>query len=134
MTSTETAVSRWEAVMMDNYGTPKLALARGEGAYVWDSDGSRYLDLVAGIAVNALGHAHPAVVAAVSEQVRTLGHTSNLYLNGPALAVAERLLELDVDLYALDYADDAGMSAFAERRARQFGLHPVVSDRALSRL
>lgn len=94
MTSTEAAVSRWEAVMMDNYGTPKLALEKGEGAYVWDSDGNRYLDLVAGIAVNALGHAHPAVVAAVSEQVRTLGHTSNLYLNGPALAVAERLLEL----------------------------------------
>ncbi len=55
--------------MMDNYGTPQLTLERGEGAYVWDADGNRYLDLVAGIAVNALGHAHPAIVDAVTEQI-----------------------------------------------------------------
>ncbi|MBO0877529.1 MAG: aminotransferase class III-fold pyridoxal phosphate-dependent enzyme, partial [Pseudonocardia sp.] len=64
--------ARWQAAMMNNYGTPPLALVRGEGAYVWDDEGRRYLDLLAGIAVNSLGHAHPAVVEAVSTQVATL--------------------------------------------------------------
>ncbi|MGW4210233.1 acetylornithine transaminase [Lentzea sp. NPDC004789] len=80
--------------MMDNYGTPQLALERGEGAYVWDTDGKRYLDLLTGIAVNALGHAHPKVVEAVTRQISTIGHTSNLYVNEPALQLAERLLDL----------------------------------------
>jgi len=80
--------------MMDNYGTPQLALERGEGAHVWDTDGKRYLDLLTGIAVNALGHAHPKVVEAVTRQISTIGHTSNLYVNEPALQLAERLLDL----------------------------------------
>jgi acetylornithine aminotransferase len=67
---------------------------RGSGAEVWDVDGRRYLDLVGGIAVNALGHAHPAVIAAVTQQISTLGHTSNLYITEPPLALAEKLLEL----------------------------------------
>jgi acetylornithine aminotransferase len=79
---------------MDNYGTPALTLVRGEGAHVWDADGNRYLDLVAGIAVNALGHAHPAVVEAVTNQVATLGHTSNLYVNPVALELADALLDV----------------------------------------
>ncbi|WP_019807361.1 acetylornithine transaminase [Saccharomonospora halophila] len=86
--------SRWQATMMHNYGTPALTLREGEGAVVSDADGNRYLDLVGGIAVNALGHAHPAVVSAVTRQVATLGHTSNLYINEPALDLAERLLAL----------------------------------------
>ncbi|EHR51702.1 acetylornithine/succinylornithine aminotransferase [Saccharomonospora marina XMU15] len=86
--------TRWQSAMMNNYGTPQLTLTRGEGAVVTDAEGNRYLDLVTGIAVNALGHAHPAIVAAVTEQVATLGHTSNLYINEPALTLAERLLEL----------------------------------------
>ena len=57
---------RWRHALMDNYGTPALALVRGDGAEVWDADGRRYLDLVSGVAVNALGHAHPAVVEAVT--------------------------------------------------------------------
>jgi acetylornithine aminotransferase len=85
---------RWQGALMNNYGTPPLALVRGAGAEVWDADGRRYLDLLAGIAVNILGHAHPAVVAAVCEQVQRLGHTSNLYINEPALELAERLVEL----------------------------------------
>ncbi|MEU6646994.1 acetylornithine transaminase [Saccharomonospora sp. NPDC046836] len=85
---------RWQAAMMNNYGTPQLTLTRGAGAEVWDADGNRYLDLVTGIAVNALGHAHPAIVAAVTEQISTIGHTSNLYINEPALRLAERLLDL----------------------------------------
>jgi acetylornithine/N-succinyldiaminopimelate aminotransferase len=86
--------ARWEAAMMNNYGTPGLALERGEGAYVWDTDGNRYLDLLSGIAVNSLGHAHPAIIAAVTEQIGKLSHTSNLYINKPALELAERLLDL----------------------------------------
>nr|WP_246632851.1 acetylornithine transaminase [Pseudonocardia nigra] len=79
---------------MNNYGTPPLTLVRGEGAEVWDADGRRYLDLVGGIAVNALGHAHPAVVEAVTTQLQTLGHTSNLYITEPPVALAEKLTEL----------------------------------------
>lgn len=89
-----TAQQRWQAVMMDNYGTPALELVRGEGATVFDADGAAYLDLVGGIAVNALGHAHPAVVRAVSEQVGTLGHTSNLYINPVGVELAETLLDI----------------------------------------
>lgn len=85
---------RWRMSLMDNYGTPALTLVRGDGAYVWDADGNRYLDLVGGIAVNALGHAHPAVIAAVTEQIGLLGHTSNLYINMPAIELAEGLLGL----------------------------------------
>ena len=86
--------ARWRSSLMDNYGTPRLTLVRGEGAYVWDADGNRYLDLVGGIAVNALGHAHPAVVAAVTEQIATLGHTSNLYVNPVTVELAEALLDV----------------------------------------
>jgi acetylornithine/N-succinyldiaminopimelate aminotransferase len=92
--STRDLTGRWQAAMMNNYGTPPLALVRGAGAEVWDDAGRRYLDLVGGIAVNSLGHAHPAVVRAVTEQISTLGHTSNLYITEPPLALAERLQEL----------------------------------------
>ncbi|MGX1881662.1 acetylornithine transaminase [Streptomyces sp. NPDC055287] len=85
---------RWRAVMMDNYGTPPLALVRGEGSTVWDEAGRAYLDFTGGIAVNTLGHAHPAVVSAVSAQVARLGHVSNLYVSEPPVALAERLLRL----------------------------------------
>ena len=66
--SNEELTQRWQGVMTDNYGTPKLSLVRGEGAKVWDADGTEYTDFVGGIAVNALGHAHPAVVEAVSRR------------------------------------------------------------------
>jgi acetylornithine/N-succinyldiaminopimelate aminotransferase len=89
-----TLVERWRQSMMDNYGTPPLALVKGEGAVLTDEDGRRYVDLLGGIAVNALGHAHPAVVAAVSQQVATLGHVSNLYVAEPPVALAELLLAL----------------------------------------
>ena len=84
---------RWSSALMKNYGTPPIALTKGEGAYVWDADGNRYLDLLGGIAVNALGHAHPAIVAAVTEQLQTLGHVSNLYINPRVVELAERLLD-----------------------------------------
>ncbi|NGM11196.1 acetylornithine transaminase [Verrucosispora sioxanthis] len=87
-------VSRWRQAMMDNYGTPPLALVSGSGAVVVDEAGREYVDLLGGIAVNSLGHAHPAVVAAVSKQVATLGHVSNLYVCEPPVALAELLLAL----------------------------------------
>ena len=75
--------------MMDNYGTPPLALVSGEGAVVTDVDGKTYLDLLAGIAVNVLGHRHPAIIEAVTAQLNTLGHVSNLYATEPGIALAE---------------------------------------------
>jgi acetylornithine aminotransferase len=91
MSATRDLQQRWDAVMMRNYGTPPVALVSGEGCRVTDADGREYLDLVAGIAVSALGHAHPAIVTAVSDQVRRIGHTSNLNLNPLAVDLAERL-------------------------------------------
>ncbi|CDO33601.1 acetylornithine transaminase [Mycolicibacterium porcinum] len=87
-----TLQDRWEAVMMNNYGTPQLALASGDGAVVTDIDGKSYLDLLGGIAVNLLGHRHPAVIEAVTTQLNTLGHTSNLYATEPGIALAESLV------------------------------------------
>jgi len=85
---------RWSAVMMNNYGVPPLALASGNGAVVTDVDGKSYLDLLGGIAVNVLGHGHPAIIDAVTRQMSTLGHTSNLYAAEPGVALAEALVGL----------------------------------------
>ncbi len=87
-------LDRWSAVMMNNYGTPPLALASGEGAVVTDVNGKTYVDLLGGIAVNVLGHRHPAVIDAVTRQMNTLGHTSNLYATEPGVALAEALVGL----------------------------------------
>ena len=94
MSQTDTMKQRWEAVMMNNYGTPPVALASGDGAVVTDVDGKTYLDLLGGIAVNILGHRHPAVIEAVTQQISTLGHTSNLYATEPSIALAEELVGL----------------------------------------
>ena len=85
---------RYAEAVMNTFGTPRLVLARGEGAHVWDEDGNRYLDLLGGIAVNALGHGHPALVEAVTTQLRTLGHVSNFFATEPQVRLAERLLTL----------------------------------------
>lgn len=94
MTNTHTMQQRWSAVMMNNYGVPPVALASGDGAVVTDVDGKSYLDLLGGIAVNVLGHRHPAVIDAVTRQMSTLGHTSNLYAAEPGIALAEALVGL----------------------------------------
>jgi acetylornithine aminotransferase len=85
---------RYEASLMNTFGTPKLLLTRGQGAHVWDVEGRKYLDFLGGIAVNSLGHAHPAIVDAVTAQLQTLGHVSNFFASEPQLALAERLLGL----------------------------------------
>ena len=98
-TTTSTAGSadlqqRYAASLMNTFGPPKLVLTRGEGPYVWDAEGNRYLDLLGGIAVNALGHAHPALVEAVTHQLGTLGHVSNFFATEPQVRLAEKLLSL----------------------------------------
>lgn len=92
MKGTEAMQARWQAVMTNNYGTPPVALVSGDGAVVTDADGKNYVDFLAGIAVNVLGHRHPAVIEAVTTQLNTLGHTSNLYATEPGIALAEALV------------------------------------------
>ncbi|MDQ1289430.1 MAG: acetylornithine/N-succinyldiaminopimelate aminotransferase [Actinomycetota bacterium] len=92
--SGEAWTRRYSGALMNTFGRPQRVLVRGEGAYVWDADGSRYLDLLAGIAVNALGHAHPLLTSAVTAQLATLGHVSNLFATAPQVALAERILDL----------------------------------------
>ncbi len=100
ITEAETAGARWRDgawkapfgdALMRTLATPKIMLARGEGCRVWDVDGNEYLDFLAGIAVNSLGHAHPALVDAVSSQVATLAHVSNYFSTAPQLELAARL-------------------------------------------
>jgi acetylornithine aminotransferase len=94
VTGNEELAKRWQGSLTDNYGLPRLPLVRGEGARFWDADGKVYLDFLGGIAVNSLGTAHPAVVEAVTRQISSLGHVSNLFIAEPPVALAERLLQL----------------------------------------
>jgi acetylornithine aminotransferase len=113
---------------MPTYAAPSVTLVRGEGAQVWDDRGRPYVDLVAGIAVNALGHAHPAVVEAVSRQVATLGHTSNLVANQPSLRLAERLLSLagrDGRVFFANSGAEANEAAF--KLSRRTGRSTVLA-------
>jgi acetylornithine/N-succinyldiaminopimelate aminotransferase len=119
---------RWSEAIMATYAAPPLTLVRGDGAQVWDEAGKGYVDLVAGIATNALGHAHPAVVEAVSRQVATLGHTSNLVANEPSVRLAERLLGLtgrDGKVFFANSGAEANEAAF--KLARRTGRAQVVA-------
>ncbi|MBA2739168.1 MAG: acetylornithine transaminase [Nocardioidaceae bacterium] len=89
-----TLTARHAAAVMNTFGPPRRVLVRGQGCHVWDERGRRYLDLLGGIAVNALGHAHPAVVEAVATQVATLAHVSNFFASRPQVELAERLVGL----------------------------------------
>jgi acetylornithine aminotransferase len=124
---------RFEAAVMPNYGVPPVALARGEGCRVWDTDGNAYLDLIAGIAVSSLGHAHPALVAAVTAQVGTLAHTSNLFVHEPGVRLAERLLQLlDTDgrVFFVNSGAEANEAAYKliRRRAGQDRTYVVAAE------
>lgn len=115
MTGNQELTARWQGALMNNYGIPRLPLVRGAGARLWDADGKEYLDFVGGIAVNALGHAHPAVVEAVSRQIGSLGHVSNLFVAEPPVALAERLLQLfgrDGRVYFCNSGAEANEGAF----------------------
>lgn len=102
---------RWQHALMDNYGTPAITLVRGRGARVWDTDGREYIDLLAGIAVNILGHADPRLVEAVAGQMAILGHTSNLQATEPAVRLAERLVDLVQDPSARVFFCNSGAEA-----------------------
>ena len=119
--STSTFQERYAASLMNTFGPPKLTLVRGEGAHVWDDAGKEYVDLLGGIAVNALGHAHPALVAAVTEQLPTLGHISNFFASEPQIELAEKLLEL------LGAGDGEGLLHELRRRGQRGGVqaHPA---------
>ncbi|GAA1717685.1 acetylornithine aminotransferase [Propioniferax innocua] len=82
---------RYSDVMMPTFGTPKRVFVRGVGTRVWDADGGEYLDLLSGLAVTSLGHAHPEVTAAVNSQIATLGHVSNFFATPAQVSLAERL-------------------------------------------
>jgi acetylornithine/N-succinyldiaminopimelate aminotransferase len=129
VTAAETPITRrWSEVIMATYAAPPLTLVRGDGAQVWDETGKGYLDLVAGIAVNVLGHAHPAIIEAVSRQVATLGHTSNLVANEPSVRLAERLLGLvgrDGKVFFANSGAEANEAAF--KLARRTGRPQVVA-------
>ena len=84
----------WNNIFLNNYGTPAIELVAGEGVIVKDSQGSIYLDFLSGIAVNSLGHAHPVIIEAVSDQIKKLSHTSNFYANDPSIKLAEKLIAI----------------------------------------
>jgi acetylornithine/N-succinyldiaminopimelate aminotransferase len=87
-------LDRYEGALMGTFGRPQRVLVRGEGCHVWDADGRRYLDLLGGLAVNVLGHGHPAVTKAVTAQLETLGHVSNFFATEPQVMLAERVRAL----------------------------------------
>jgi acetylornithine aminotransferase len=119
---------RYAAAVMNTFGRPQRVLVRGEGCYVWDADGKRYLDLLAGIAVNGLGHAHPFVHAAVTAQLATLGHVSNFFTTPAQIALAERLLELlgsPGRVFLTNSGTEANEAAF--KATRRTGRTKIVS-------
>ena len=132
MSESEALRKRFEAAMMPNYGVPPLAIAHGEGCRVWDPDGNSYLDLIAGIAVSALGHAHPALVEAVLSQASSVAHTSNLFVHETGVELAERLLALlDAEgngrVFFCNSGAEANEAALKLVRRRQGPDKPVVA-------
>ena len=89
--SQQSLKDRYAAVMMNAFGAPLRVFERGEGVHLWDADGNRYTDLLSGLAVNALGHGHPAVTAAITAQLGQLGHVSNFFASEQQVRLAERL-------------------------------------------
>ncbi|MGO8956547.1 MAG: acetylornithine transaminase [Streptosporangiaceae bacterium] len=129
MSATELLQDRYGASMMLTYGMPPVALARGAGCTVWDVDGNTYLDLIGGIAVSALGHAHPAVIEAVTRQVSTLAHASNLFLHERQVELAERLIGLlgiDGRVFLANSGAEANEAALKLVRRSQGPGRPVM--------
>lgn len=119
----------WLDVMQNNYGEPKITLASGKGAIVTDTSGKKYLDFLGGIATNVLGHAHPVIVRAVSKQIATLGHVSNLYSHPSGLALASKLQQLTGDPHARVFFCNSGAEAneAALKLSRKTGRSKIVA-------
>ena len=121
--------ARWDASLQSNYGVPHLTLVSGKGSIVVDSEGNKYLDFLGGIATNVLGHAHPAIVAAVSKQIATLGHVSNFYIHPGVLELAEKLQSLTGDDGARIFFCNSGAEAneAALKLSRKTGRDRIVA-------
>ena len=122
-------MKRWVNSLQDNYGTPSIELVSGKGSLVKDAQGNLYLDFLAGIATNVLGHAHPAIVRAVTKQVSTLGHVSNFYAHPNVLQLAEKLQQLTGDKSARVFFCNSGAEAneAALKLSRRTGRTGVVA-------
>ena len=127
-------LNRYTDAVMNTFGTPGRVLVRGQGAHVWDADGKEYTDLLAGIAVNCLGHAHPAIVEAVSTQISTLGHVSNFFTTPAQVRLAEELISLtfpgrpahDSRVFLANSGTEANEAAFKIARRHGGGSRPCV--------
>ena len=119
----------WSDVMQNNYGEPSITLTFGKGIFVTDENGKKYLDFLGGIATNALGHAHPAIVKAVSKQIATLGHVSNLYAHPAGLQLAEKLIDMTGDRTARVFFCNSGAEAneAALKLSRKTGRTRIVA-------
>lgn len=125
----KTMVSRWKSSVQNNYGTPSIALVKGKGIVVTDADGKQYLDFLGGIATNILGHAHPAIVKAVTKQVSTLSHVSNFYVHPHAVELAEKLTSMTGDKKAKVFFCQSGAEAneAALKLSRRTGRMRIVA-------
>lgn len=122
-------MKRWQKALQDNYGTPTIELVSGKGSVVKDANGNTYLDFLAGIATNVLGHAHPAIVKSVTKQISTLGHVSNFYAHPNVLELAEILQKLTGDKSARVFFCNSGAEAneAALKLSRKTGKYKVVA-------
>ncbi len=125
----KSSVTAWSDVMQLNYGTPEISLVSGKGLVVTDINQKKYLDFLGGIATNILGHAHPAIVKAVSAQVSKLGHVSNFYSHPSGLALAKKLQELTGDNTARVFFCNSGAEAneAALKLSRKTGKTRIVA-------
>jgi acetylornithine aminotransferase len=125
----KTIISRWNTSVQNNYGSPSIALVKGKGIVVTDADGKQYLDFLGGIATNILGHAHPAIVKAVSKQVSILSHVSNFYVHPNAVELAEKLASMTGDKSAKVFFCQSGAEAneAALKLSRRTGKVRVVA-------
>lgn len=127
--SNKKILSRWRSNFQNNYGTPSIALVKGKGIVVTDADGKQYLDFLGGIATSVLGHAHPAVVKAVTRQISTLSHVSNFYAHPNAIELAEKLISMTGDKNARVFFCQSGAEAneAAFKLSRRTGRVRVVA-------
>lgn len=119
----------WKKSLQDNYGVPSISLVKGKGSEVYDVEGKKYLDLLGGIATNVLGHAHPAIVKAVSKQVGTLGHVSNFYAHPNVIELAQKLASMTGDKSARVFFAQSGAEAneAAMKLSRRTGKYRIVA-------
>ena len=122
-------LKRWDSSLQNNYGKPSIALVKGKGIVVTDADGNTYLDFLGGIATSILGHAHPAIVKAVTKQISTLSHVSNFYAHPNAIELAEKLAAMTGDKSAKVFFCQSGAEAneAALKLSRRTGKVRVVA-------